>query len=429
VDNLTHALAGMLLAEAVVQIRARASRGAPSAARRPAKVLERDATDAALSHGWRSVAYVVSVAGNNAPDLDFLWSGVTARPFGYLLHHRGYSHALPGAMLCALLLAAGVIAWQRWRRFAWSRADFAFLFFLCVAGPIVHIAMDSSNNYGTHPFWPLYRGWIYGDAMFIVEPLFWAAGVPPLIFAARSAITRWTLGAILVGGVALACVVPFVPTPMAALLAVVSLTSCGAAYRAAPAVRVGLGVIGCLAVAATFFAAAHLARTAVRVAVNDEAALLDVVVTPMPVNPFCFTALTVERRGDVYRARRATVATVPSLFSMQRCPDPGEMPTARFAPSTLADTAAVHFRGEYTASVASLVDLHRDNCQAAALLRFLRVPYWTDAASGTLTMGDLRYDRNPGRDFSDAEIEVHPTSCPRAVPSWTPPRRDILGAD
>jgi inner membrane protein len=374
------------------------------------------------------MAYVVSAAGNNLPDLDFLWSGITARPFGYLLHHRGHSHTVPGALLCTLLLAGAATAFTRGRRAGWSRADHRWMFALCLAGPLAHIAMDSSNNYGTHPFWPLYHGWIYGDAVFIVEPFFWAAGIPSLLFAARSAITRMTLLVLLVIGVGVTCFVRFVPAPLAVALVLVTLVCTVAAWRAAPRVRALSGVGACLAVAAAFFTASSVAVTAVRQALQADSDLLDVIVTPMPANPLCFMGFTVER-GRNYIARRMTVATWPTVFPTSKCPDAEERPTAPFSPSTAVDTSHVHWRGEYVAPLDALIGLYRDNCQAAALLRFLRVPYWVSGDADTLILGDLRYDRSPGLDFSDVRIERTPSSCPSAVPSWTPPRRDLLGGD
>jgi len=409
----------MLVAEATMQLRSAAGdeRASPSSGWR------------APSPSWRSVAYVVSVAGNNLPDIDFLWSGIMARPFGYLLHHRGHSHTLLGALVGALMLAGAVIAFTRWRHAAWKSADYRSMFALCLVGPLAHIAMDATNNYGTHPFWPLYRGWIYGDAVFIVEPFFWAAGIPPLVFAVRSAITRTLLLIVLVLGLGVTFFVRFVPTSMALALALLALACAVAAWRAVPRVRALIGVGVCLAVAASFFVASRVAASAVRDALGQDGALCDVAVTPMPANPLCFMALTVEHHGGDYVARRGTVATWPAFYPAPQCPDPEERPTAPFAPSTAADTLHVHWRGEYAAPLTRLVTLYRDNCQAAALLRFFRVPYWVDADDGTLILGDLRYDRNPGLDFSDVRIEGRPTSCPFAVPSWTPPRQDLLGTD
>ena len=146
----------------------------------------------------------------------------------------------------------------------------------------------------------------------------------------------------------------------------------------------------------------------------------------MPANPLCFTAIAVALRGDNYIARRATVATWPALFPGPSCPDTEERSTAPLASSTAADTPHVFWRGQFVAPLHRLIQLYRENCQAAALLRFLRAPYWLEEDDETLVLGDLRYDRNPGLDFSDVRIERRPSFCPSAVPSWTPPRRALL---
>jgi inner membrane protein len=378
------------------------------------------------SPSFRTAAYVLSVMGNNFPDLDFVWSRITVRPFGYLLHHRGHSHTLLGAFVIALVLFGAALLWAVRRGEPWSRADRRWIFVLCALGPLAHIAMDFSNNYGTHPFWPLYRRWIYGDAVFILEPAFWAIGIPPLVFAARSVITRLTLLAILAFGVGAAFLVRFVPTPMALGLALLVLL-CGAAARSAGSRwRALLGVGASLALAAMFFAASRVAVAAVRAARDHDHELYDVIVTPMPVNPLCFAAVTIGRQGEKYIARRAKVATWPALFPSGDCPDSEETSTAPLTPSTASNTPGVHWHGEYVAPIRRLAELYRNNCQAAALLRFLRAPYWLDEGEGSLILGDLRYDRNPELDFADVRIELQPTFCPSAVPSWTPPRQDLL---
>ena len=404
----------MLVAEAAAALRS-TEQGAPSfphATRLPTS--------------FRNLAYVVCVAGNNFPDLDFLWSRITVRPFGYLLHHRGHSHTLLGALAFALLLGGAAALWSAWRGQSWSRADRRWIFALAFLSPLLHIAMDFSNNYGTHPFWPFYRGWIYGDAVFILEPAFWAAGIPPLAFAARSPITRLTLLGVLGLGLGAAFFVPFVPMPMAVGLVLAALLSAVVARRRSPRARALLGIGATLTVAAMFFGASRVALTAVRAALGDDRAIYDVIVTPMPANPLCLTAVTVERDSTDYIARRATVATWPALFPVRRCPDTAEEGTAHFSPSTVADTTRVLWRGQYVAPLGRLVQLYRDNCQAAAILRFLRAPYWIDGDDQTIVLGDLRYDRNPGLDFSDVRIELRPSFCPSAVPSWTPPRHDLL---
>jgi hypothetical protein len=41
-------------------------------------------------------------------------------------------------------------------------------------------------------------------------------------------------------------------------------------------------------------------------------------------------------------------------------------------------------------------------------------------------VGDLRYDRSPGLDFSDLPLD-RAALCPKRVPPWIPPRSDLFG--
>ncbi|WP_370466973.1 metal-dependent hydrolase, partial [Salmonella enterica] len=66
-------------------------------------------------------------------------------------------------------------AWCRWERYTVSWADRMQLAAIACLATLLHIALDFTNSYGVHPFWPFDNRWYYGDAVFIVEPLFWAA--------------------------------------------------------------------------------------------------------------------------------------------------------------------------------------------------------------------------------------------------------------
>jgi len=162
VDNLTHSLAGIVTAEAIVQLRAR--------------------TGAAIDPRWHRASWLVSVAAHNAPDLDFVYAWITEGKLGYLLHHRGHTHTLALAPLMAALAYAAVYAWARRDR-AWDRAEHRWAIAIAALGPIGHLLLDLSNNYGVHPLWPIDDHWVAGDTIFIVEPLFWAVTIPPVLFA------------------------------------------------------------------------------------------------------------------------------------------------------------------------------------------------------------------------------------------------------
>src|SRR5262249_10100793 len=153
----------------------------------------------------------------------------------------GHTHTLPIALLLGLFTWAAV--WAVARRASDSRVERNVLGALSLLGPLLHIAMDFTNNYGVHPFWPLYDGWFYGDALFIVQPLFWATTVPALLFAGRSFVWRAVLGLLLAAIVAAAWALPVVPALSAAALTLLALGMTFIGWRAAPLARIGCACI------------------------------------------------------------------------------------------------------------------------------------------------------------------------------------------
>src|SRR6187431_3293449 len=67
----------------------------------------------------RTVFIAAGVVAANAPDVDLLYTGLTEAPLGYLLHHRGHSHTLPG------LIALGLVIWSCVRLLPWTKAAVA----------------------------------------------------------------------------------------------------------------------------------------------------------------------------------------------------------------------------------------------------------------------------------------------------------------
>ena len=101
-DNITHSLAGLLVAEVVVELRADR---APEDAR------------------FRSALYVTSLLANNLPDLDILYTGGIGAPLGYLLHHRGHTHTVIGSVpLSAMSVLTGWLV-SKVRGHPFSRSD------------------------------------------------------------------------------------------------------------------------------------------------------------------------------------------------------------------------------------------------------------------------------------------------------------------
>ncbi len=188
-DNLTHTLLGAALA------RTRLQRLSP----------------------YATVALIV---GANLPDLDAivrLWAGRE----GYLVHHRGFSHSLLGVGLQALLIA-GALRWlgrRRERRTGEHPGSWTGALALGAVALFSHPALDLLNTYGLRPWLPFDGRWIYGDAVFIVDPWLWLLfGAPALLAGPRTTAGSWTwcaLGCLAAGTVALASLAGIVPAPAA----------------------------------------------------------------------------------------------------------------------------------------------------------------------------------------------------------------------
>lgn len=402
-DNVTHSLAGMLLAEAACELY-----GA-----RPEV---------------RPAAYWTSALASNLPDIDVVYSSLLGPPpLGSLLHHRGHTHTLLLA-----LPAAWLLGWLAFRGFSRrhpnaSARERQLLVLLSLVGATLHLLMDFGNNYGVHPFWPLSGKWFYGDYIFIVEPLWLAIAIPVLTATIERRWFVWLLWGLL-GLLLLVCwFVPFVATPVRFALFGITALSTFAARRTSSRARIAFALAGWLTVAAVFVAGSRQAKARARDAATAAFPALtldDIAVAPLPANPTCWEALLAGQQGGSYRVVRATVALPPT-----RAEDCGAgldvEPSAPMHPLDRPSRGGVRWVSEYRADLAALTRLRRDDCRFRALLRFARLPYVT--ASGELS-GDLRYDRNPGPDFSDVALRAAPPqrACPSFVPGWREPRAELF---
>jgi inner membrane protein len=414
VENLTHSLVGLLCAEVVVRVASR---------RRP------------LDPWSSKAAYAIAIIGNNLPDLDFTYSSISGPRFGYLLQHRGYTHTVPAAFGFALATLAVVLGLSRWQKKRPSPRDWGLLAGLAVVSPLLHIAMDFSNNYGVHPFWPLYNGWFYGDSVFILEPSFWLVLIAPLLLSYRSKLVRGLLGLILALALGAVWYRPFVPRGNAAVLTLITLGLLVFARNKTPFSRMLLASAGFLMVLGSFVLGSRMTKVLVRERARSafpSARTLDIVATPMPANPLCWNVLLVQTDDRQYFVRLGRAAIAPSWLSVANCPyDRAAQPSAPLQAIHEPPDSRLVLSQEYRVSLADLRAVARERCAARALLRFARVPYLGDLqADGSRIIGDLRYDRNPALDFSDVRLgrkQVdEPDWCPEYVPPWRPPRSDIL---
>ena len=410
-DNITHSLAGLLLAESTIRLRARRSHAEPSPR-------------------FQTAAAVSSVIAANLPDADLFYTGFGGDRIRYMLHHRGYTHTVVIAIVGALLLwYAATLIW-RWRvHEAPPRDDARWLFGLLLVSTLSHLALDWTNSYGVHLFWPIEDRWSYGDAVFIVEPWLWVVSVPALVAASTRWVTRVLLSLVLVVGLALAWRVDLVSTGAAAALTTGAVLFVVLARVLRPEGRAIAAVSGWVAVTLVMMAGAREARTVAIRATHDAdptAELLDVVVSTLPANPVCAMVISVERVGAAYRIATARVSAVPSLAQAISCATRATI-ESMIDPSTRRSTPSVHWEGEWSAPIATLATLARENCVALAALRFIRVPIWRTLADSAVMLGDVRYGGGSGNGFTDVRVPLPPATCPAAVPPWTPPRADLLG--
>lgn len=408
-DNLTHSLAGAAVAELAMRVRG----------------LRKPPTDAPALRG---ALWLTSMVASNAPDLDIVLSPAIRSPLGYMLHHRGHTHTM---LLAPVLGALSVGVGWLWARRAGGipRDALGFFFAIATAMVLLHVAMDFGNSYGVHPFWPLESRWHYGDSIFIVEPLLWAVLAVPLAFAVETRAARIALGSIAALGLVLSATVPLVTHAGLVLVILVTALVALASRSLGPLGRPMLAVLGLFVVEVTFFAVHVEAEIHARGAIAaafPRATTLDVVMTPSPANPLCWSALALAVEGDDFVARYLGVSLAGDLQHVDDCRFlvPSES-TATHTPIARTSTESIRFFVEVRTPLALLRELAANSEDAEAFLRFSRAPYVLERDSGETIAGDIRFDREVGLGFG--ELVVH-RGVPLGgwVPSWEPPRLDAI---
>jgi len=430
-DNVTHALAGLLLADGACVLASRRLGRHPSAP-------------------LRATAALLGVVAAEFPDSDLIYSGpvVGMGKLGYLMHHRGHTHTVLWALIGAALLWWLADWWWRRRERATAGAEASaapdvamarlVLPPIAVIGTLSHLVLDWTNSYGVHPFWPFDNRWFHGDAVFIVEPWFWVIAIPALVWAPRSPRGRRMLGICLALILAASWGLGEVPTLLAGVLTA-SAALLLVLYRGlSDAQRVAGGVVCWLVVTLLFVSARNTAKA--QVAATDPAhELRDVVLTPAPADPTCWEAITVSTDGVLYRVSSARVAPFPGLRSRSDCErahvgrgvrgDPlANLPTSTPVVPFDSTSAAVQWHRSWTVPRAELVALAAERCEFAVALRFMRTPVWHEYGTGTIVLSDARYGVGDGG-FAEVEMPGVPGPCPlvgRWVPGWVPPRMDII---
>ncbi|MGK5083383.1 metal-dependent hydrolase [Bdellovibrionota bacterium FG-1] len=437
-DNVTHSLIGVLLAEGILRARkgdrrhARPSHEANGP--HPGHVNHRRSDSGSVRAGvlW------AAVFASNLPDFDFLmrpWFG-EASQLGYLLHHRGYTHTfLLSIPLAVLAAGVGRLAARRFRphRPGNELPSPSLLLGTAWLALLLHLCADSWNDYGVHPFWPVVSRWFYGDFIFILEPLIWLAALPFVYRISRSRGGRFASLFLGVGIVVAAWLSRLAPWPVALWI---TLWGLGVTLLQKRRRRLTVPVLGILAVLMGFAWQSQQIKTMLRAELPPGEKLLDVVASPAPSNPFCWRVILVSHLGQAYRARLGVVASGPFRGAAH--------PTACFArllgdrqaplktvsaPSLLG--GGVSWLGEFRGNISEIRALAQARCRVRGLLHFVRVPFWIagQGPHGSVIVGDLRYDNGPGARSFATLVSEEGESCPSFEPSWEAPGLRLLSIE
>ncbi|MGI4849604.1 MAG: metal-dependent hydrolase, partial [Janthinobacterium lividum] len=386
------------------------------------------------AHAMRHRLLLVSCAlASNFPDLDLITTGLLPAPLGYLLNHRGHTHTLLYAIPQALLLCA--LLWLLWPSarglLRASKPARLGLALSVTIGFVLHLAMDLLNSYGLHPLYPFDARWLYGDTIFILEPMFWIGFGVPLAMMVRRPAVRTALLALLLFVPVFFTVKGFLSWYSLVWLLALSAGLAALQYkvRQASGTRALAGLLAAFVTLGSFIAiqtgASHAARLAVQrasLASDPGSQFLDAAMSAFPSNPACWSFVSVAKneRAGSYRLQRGILSLLPSLMPVAACPaalidDAAQKPLTR-------DSAAIVLQATQQGSLARLRRLDQENCHFAAWMRFARMPVLEpDQAS------DARFDNGLRQNFSTLRFEdFKERLCSPHIAQWGKPRLDLL---
>jgi inner membrane protein len=159
--------------------------------------------EAGLKRGSRFGAAALMIAAN-IPDLDVLVFATDTSPVSF---RRGWTHGILAQITLPILLTATFWLLDRRRR---HRIDDAppfragWLLLLSYIGMYSHVFLDYLNNYGVRLLTPFDWRWLYGDAVFIIDPWLWLVLGVGVWLARRRHAAVWSRRALVVASIYIA---------------------------------------------------------------------------------------------------------------------------------------------------------------------------------------------------------------------------------
>ncbi len=342
-----------------------------------------------------------SILSNNLPDADFLYASLLSHPFGYLLHHRGHTHTVIGAVFCGVLswIIVSVICWAT-RRPLDKKAQRSVLL-ISIFGGLIHITLDWFNSYGVHPFWPIVNRWYYGDTIFIIEPFLWITLSLALASLMNAKFYRFIASIPALLGILLIVFSGRVPpTIIIGSVIITSLFVLGF-KSASQKIQSRIWLLLSFGVFIVFYISGQRAQEMLEKKQETGETRFASFVAPSPANPFCWTAFQMIRKQDTIVYHRELLEPFHHFFSIN---------CAQYS---------LHQIETETLPYSTFKEL-TNNCRWRAFLRFARVPSVTSCSQETCT-ADLRFSRNGRQNFTVYPLEG---TCPTEIPPWEPPILD-----
>jgi inner membrane protein len=395
-DNMTHSLFGISVAETYLQTRKD----------KPARL-------------WRPLFYFTSILANNFPDFDLLFRFVDPTRLGYLVNHRGFTHTLILTPLMALFIFGLSILVADYLKLPWREGK-KDLFLLSFLGGLTHIALDSLNSYGVHPFWPLDSHWYYLDSVFIIEPLLWVGVICMLWNVLERKKIAYALGALTVliygfGGLK-GLISPVALTTFIFLTVLIF-----GLFKKISHSRLGLSsLIAFCIVCALFYSHQLSARHLVVQSLKQQTSnhLIDVSLTPLPSNLNCWFFLAASKSETTYQVDAGVIALYnrdPASCQKDFLQNGLDLQTTKMASSN-----NLLFLKTYAAPLIDIALSPSAPCQLQSWYKFARFPH-----KDGMVYNDLRFAVKNKINFSTFDVSTTSPECSPVPAPWIPARSDL----
>jgi inner membrane protein len=246
----------------------------------------------------------------------------------------------------------------------------------------------------------------------------------------RSKFAKAFVALALFAGLSLSVATGMVPRLLCVALAVITVAMVAIGKFAAARAALTSAIAVWLGVNAVFLCASAIAAERARAIASrtfSEQTLLDHVLSPLPVNPFCWQLILVHATDEHWIIRRAALALTPRWLAAPRCPSRSDamLMTAPMRHIEAASTDEVAWLGEISMDRATLEEWAARDCDVAPFMRFARVP-WIARGEKAWVLGDARFDNERELSFAEIELRGGRTTCMSRVPPWVGPRSELL---